>query len=721
VIIDPVYHYEAINVETQQASPASLLWWMKHSIAMRKRFRAFGRGIIEFLLPDNPKVLAFIRQYEDEHILVVANLSRYAQVTEIDLSKYAGCVPEDVFSQNSFPAVRETPYMFTFAPYGYYLFLMRKEEAPVVVAEDMPMLKVTGRWENIFEGSALERLERKILPAYLKNCRWFGGKGRTIRQVTVVENIPIPENASRAHMLFLKVKYSEGPSDTYVLSLSFASQGKIGGPVEEFVAEGVAVKLDYDWLQVKAEKILEESSQAIIARLSVDGEEGIIFDSLYNPGFRQRFFEIISRRRRVRGMNGELFAYPGKMFRRILAEGGDHTSSRVLRAEQSNTSLLFGTSFFFKLYRRIAEGTNPDMEIIKFLTEKTKFQNIPPFAGTVAYRGDNAEPGIIGLLQGYAVNQGDTWTYTLDAVKGFFDRVLAKKQEIKAVLPFTVSYTNEEHPGIPPLMEELVGGVYLEMARQLGMRTAELHLALSSSPDDPDFAPEQFSLLYQRSLYQSMRSLARKVFQSLGKNIRKLPDNTRAEAQSILSREREILTRFAMITKEKIPVTKSRVHGDYHLGQVLYTGKDFIIIDFEGEPARALSERRLKRSPLVDVAGMLRSFHYAVYSSFLQHEGVRGGSGSELEPWIEPWYHCVSAVFLHAYIQTAGHAPFLPKRHDHFQLLFDVLLLEKAVYEVGYELNNRPEWLLIPFRGIESILRPAEPPPGGVLHEHIHS
>jgi len=315
----------------------------------------------------------------------------------------------------------------------------------------------------------------------------------------------------------------------------------------------------------------------------------------------------------------------------------------------------------------------------------------------------------VGLLQGYVPNQGDAWTYTLDAVKHYFERVLAKRHELKSIPePAPQSFT-EEHLQLPPLFEEMIGGMYLEMASLLGIRTAELHLALSSSTDDPDFAPEPFSLLYQRSVYQSMRSMTRKVFQSLAGNSKKLPEPVRDQAAHVLTLERDILTQFGLIVKEKIPVTKTRVHGDYHLGQVLFTGKDFVIIDFEGEPARALSERRLKRSPLADVAGMLRSFHYAVYSEFLQHEYIRDEDRAELEPWIEPWYTCVSTVFLHSYIFTARSAAFLPRRPEHLQTLLNVFLLEKAVYEIGYEMNNRPDWLLIPFKGIESVLHSSQP------------
>jgi maltose alpha-D-glucosyltransferase/alpha-amylase len=704
VIIDPEYHYESVNVENQQGSSASLLWWMKHTIAVRKRYKAFSRGSLEFILPDNHKIIAFVRRHEDEIIFVAANLSKYAQTSELDLSQYASYLPVEVFSHSTFSAIKETPYPLTFAPYGYYIFELKAAEAAAVIdTSELPELQVSEGWERIFEGKALEKLERKILPVYLKQRRWFGGKARTIRQVNVIEKIPIQETSSSAFLLFIKVKYSEGAAEIYSLSLSFLLH-KMSGDEEEITVEGSAVILDYDWLGVKAERVLEESSQAVVARLIVDGEEGILFDSLYNQGFRDRIFEMIRRRKKVKGQSGELYFYPGKIFKQLLGDDGTTPGSKVLKAEQSNTSLIYEDRYFFKLYRRLDEGINPDLEVTRFLTEKTKFTNLPPFVGAMEYRRPGSESYVVGILQGHAANQGDTWTYTLDVVRQYFDRVLARKRELKSVPEMNISLFESGDAEVPNEMIDLVGAVYLEMALLLGERTAELHLALSSDDSDPSFAPENFSLLYQRSVYQSMRSKTRKVFQQFGKILRKLPDNIREEAKIIYESEKAIIKYYENILKKKIPVTKSRIHGDYHLGQVLYTGKDFIIIDFEGEPARPLSERKLKRSPLVDVAGMIRSFHYAVHAEYFNHVALRPEDAEELVPWLDLWFRCVSRTFLDAYITTAGNAGFVPGSSRDLEILVQVFILEKAVYELGYELNNRPDWLVIPFRGIKNIL-----------------
>ena len=405
----------------------------------------------------------------------------------------------------------------------------------------------------------------------------------------------------------------------------------------------------------------------------------------------------------MKGGSGTIISYPGKVFREILGGKELPFDSAVLKAEQSNTSILYNNAFFFKLYRKTAEGMNPDMEIIRFLTDKTSFTNIPLFAGALEYRMKGGGSCVLGMLQEFIPNQGDAWVYSLDAVKGYFDRLLSKRHTVSAD-DLTMSLYDFDSSEMTPQAEELVGGVYLEFARLLGQRTAELHLALSSVDINPAFAPEPFSLLYQRALYQSLRGLTRKVFQQFGGSIRKLPGEIRDEAKNVYSSEKTVLKYFEIILKKKIPVTKTRVHGDYHLGQVLNTGKDFIILDFEGEPARALSERKLKRSPLVDVAGMIRSFHYAVHNEYFNHISLRPEAASELEPWLDPWYRCVGRTYLEAYVRTAGKAGFMPGDSTDLEVLLQVFLLEKVVYEIGYELNNRPDWLVIPFRGIKSIL-----------------
>jgi maltose alpha-D-glucosyltransferase/alpha-amylase len=300
---------------------------------------------------------------------------------------------------------------------------------------------------------------------------------------------------------------------------------------------------------------------------------------------------------------------------------------------------------------------------------------------------------VVCLLQSAIPNESDGWVLTLDSVGRYYERVLGRKADLQ---------NQTTPPG--PLLEELIGGVYPEKAKLLGLRTGELHLALASSTEEPAFAPEPFNAMAQRSTYQSMRALLRRTFAVLQKQLPNLPESFREEAQEVLSAETEILAREKRLLDRRAGAAKIRIHGDYHLGQLLYTGKDFVVLDFEGEPARPLSERKLKRSPLRDVAGMMRSFQYAAYSALWQ-PAMRMEDVPFLERWADLWYRQMSSVFLQSYLSTTAGAVFVPPNQDDLQVFLEAYLLDKAVYEIGYELNNRPDWVVIPIRGIKHILR----------------
>jgi len=680
IIIDPDYHYEALNVENQERNQSSLLWWMRRVISMRNRYKAFGRGSIELLSPNNPKIFAFIREYRDEIMLVVVNLSRFSQAVELDLLRFEGYTPEEIFGRNKFPVIKKTPYVLTLGFYGYYCFLLRKEEEIVSIREGtvVSKLNVSESWEKIFVGKAKERLEEQILPSYVKSCRWFGGKARNLQQLRIIENIPIRKHDTTTHLLFLEVRYTEGLSEEYLLPLSFTP------------SNGARV-------------FVEQNPQAVVAPLMVEGNEGVLCDGAYSDDFREDLLLMIARRLRIQGEGGEIVGYTGKKFSTVAGEVMG-SASKVLKAEQSNTSFIYGDKLFFKLYRKLDEGINPDLEIGRFLTERASFTHIAPFVGAIEYKRSGAETLVVGLLQTVVPNQGDAWTFTLDAVGRYFERVLSKRNEIKKIPEISSSILEIAFQKLPPLIYELVGGVYLEMARLLGKRTAELHLALSCESEDPSFAPEPFSILYQRSLYQSMESLTKRVFELLERNLVSIKGSSIRECIETLPHEEEVTKQFRFLLSGKRETMKTRIHGDYHLGQVLFTGKDFVIIDFEGEPARALSERRIKRSPLRDVAGMIRSFHYAAYAALFKKAVDKSEELHELEVWADLWYKSVGGVFLRSYLDTIKSSPLIPKDKEALDILLRTFLLEKAVYELGYELNNRPEWLSIPLKGIKYLL-----------------
>jgi len=706
VIIDPEYHYESVNVENQQGNPSSSLWWTKRTLAMRKRFKAFGRGTIEFLFPENSKVLAFVRTYKEETLLVIFNLSKHFQVAELDLSKYTGAIPEEATSQNRFPVIRESPYVLTLGPHNSLLLSLKKAEESISIGAErkIPELQTMATWDKLLEGGMRERLENEVLPEYLKRCRWFRGKGRIIQEMNIVDHLPLFANTHVSYLLFLEVSYVEGTRDLYLLPISFELTKKTERPPEEMAVGGLKVRLDEERLTLKAKLIMEEFSQSVIAHLSTGDDEGILYDGAYSSKLQENLLAVITRRRKLRGRSGELIGQQGKMFRTLLKNKASPLNSQTLKGEQTNTSILYEDTFYFKLFRNPKEGVNPDQEIIQFLTEKTRFQNIPPFAGSIEYQRPGEESMTVGLLQGFVPNQGDAWTYTLDTIRRYFEKVLSKAGEIPEGLRAPASFFDIDLTHLPPPLLEFLEGHYLEMIALLGRRTAEMHLALSSVPEEPDFAPEPFSMLYQRSVFQSMRTLLNRVLQDLKNGMRKFPEPLQQEASFVLQSEQNIINRLQKFTHRKLSAMRTRIHGDYHLGQALYTGKDFILIDFEGEPERELSERRLKHSPFKDVAGMVRSFHYAANTALLKEASVRPEDTSLLQPWANLWYHSVSGIFLKAYLDTVKNLPFLPDSREEVDIMLKAYLLEKAIYELGYELNSRPDWIIIPLRGIRDLL-----------------
>ena len=663
VIIDPEYHYEAINVENQQKNLSSLLWWMRRVIATRKNFKAFSRGSLEFLYPDNAKVLAFLRRYEDETVLVVVNLSRFAQVVELDLAHFAGCVPVEVFSRNRFPTIKKSAYVLTLGPHSHYWFTIQPqtERRRLEKKRVVPTLNARPELQSLLDDGERARIEGEILPQYIASCRWFGAKARNLRQMRVLERSTISSEPDAAQFWFVEVSYLDGPTENYALPVKIASGDK-------------------------ARNILQSAPHAVIAHFD---EGSILFDAIWDMDFREKLFRLMLDRQHATGRNGSLV---GALSPRV----GKVTTvppSNMISGEQSNSSMLFADKFFLKLYRKLEDGVNPDVEVTRFLTERAQFENVPAFGGAIEYRRAKSQPTVVCLLQDAITSEADAWTMTLDHVGRFYERVLCRKADLQ----------NETTPA-GALVDELVGGVYAEKAKLLAQRTAELHLALASVRDDPLFAPEPFNAMAQRSVYQSMRALLRRNFDSLKKKLPDVPEHLRGEAKDVLGTEKEILAREKRLLDRKTNAAKIRIHGDYHLGQVLSTGKDFVILDFEGEPARPLSERKLKRSALRDVAGMMRSFQYAAYSALWQ-PAMRAEDVPFLERWADIWYRQMSSVFLQKYLQTTASSTFVPQNSDDLQILLEAYLLDKAVYEIGYELNNRPDWVVIPIRGIKHILK----------------
>ncbi|MBD3334697.1 MAG: maltose alpha-D-glucosyltransferase, partial [Candidatus Eisenbacteria bacterium] len=693
VVSDPEYHYEAVNVSVQQSNPHSLLWWTKRLIYLRKRYPAFSRGELQFLFPENYKVLSFIRKYEDEDILVVANLSRFVQVVELDLNAYRGCRLVELFSGNPFPAVGEALYPLTLGPHAFYWFALEGEYQESVEVETaagpkrQAVLTINRFWTEVVEGRGRAQLE-KSLQGYLRERRWFGGKARKVRSVSITDICALTsgkdkENAPR-HLL-IDVEYTDGEPELYQLMVAFAAGDE-------------------------AEGMIQDRPGAVVARLADRGGEdrGILYDALWNPDFCRFLLNSIGRRRRFKGRRGQVGFTPSQSFRRLGGLAEETAPPMVVGVEQSNTSVIYADRFILKFYRRLQEGENPDLEISRFLTDKAGFTHTPHLAGAVHYRRARNPSLTLGMLQSYVRNQGDAWTHTLDDLNRYFERIVAIRTEVRTEdLPqpgdSIKGAWDEDSLG---RAKELIGP-YLEDALLLGRRTAEMHAGLASPTEEPGFVGEPFTPFVQRSLYQSMRNSTRRTFQQMRIVKRKAVDETQRWIDAVIGREQEILSRFRPILDRKIEAVRIRCHGDYHLGQVLFTGKDFVIIDFEGEPARSLTERKLKRSPLQDAAGMLRSFHYAAHTGLvrLRESGIATEeTHDEFEFWAGYWYDWVGAAFLEGYLSLARGRSFLPKDEQALEELLRAFLLEKAVYELGYELNNRPEWLWIPVQGVLKLL-----------------
>ncbi len=710
IIIDPEYHYEAVNVDAQQNNSSSLLWWMKRLIALRKRYQAFGRGSIEFLTPQNHKVLAFVRRFENEQILVVANLSRFSQYAELNLAAFEGLSPVELFGRTQFPSIGKQPYLLTLAPHSFYWFALEPVRVSEMVgsaaapATEVPMLAAVPRWEEILEDPGKMSLEL-LLPRYLREHRWFGGHARHIRAVDLFEAIPLRFESMTAYWALIRVDYLDADPETYVVPLAIATGEQ-------------------------AERLLSESPLAVVARLS--GETpSVLYDAVVEPAFCKALLEAMRTEQSFVGQSGEAASFMTSALQ-PADPAQPPLEPSISKAEQSNTSIIFGDQMILKLFRKTETGINPDLEIGRFLTDKHSLTNVPPLLGALEYRTwRRGEPMALGILQGFYSGVEDAWRYTLDAVGQFFERVLTTTTQPAHVSLNIDTLLETADRDLPPLAGEMVGA-YLDSAHRLGQRTAELHLALASEPDDPAFAPEPFTSHYQRSLYQSMRSRTIRSLVDLTQRLPRLSDDVQADARTLLSREEELFQRFHALLNRRMTAMRIRCHGDYHLAQVLHTGKEFVFIDFEGETCRSLSERRIKHSPLRDVASMLRSFHYAVYtaldSSASNHEAVQAAvrpeDKAQLEPWARLWYVWVGAAFLKSYLEGTRDAVFLPRTREELRILCDAFLLQKAVYELNSELHHRPEWLHIPLRGLLQLLeakidQPAVPPissnlPGGI-------
>jgi maltose alpha-D-glucosyltransferase/alpha-amylase len=700
VNVDPQCHYESVNVAAQLDNPDSLLRWLRRLIALRKRHPVFGRGRMDFVLSDNPRVLAFVRHDGQERVLVVANLSRFAQYVELDLSAHRGVVPRELFGQTAFPMIGELPYLVTLAPYCFYWLSLGGPATDAQTATlSLPSVRVGTGWWRSLEGEAGRRFE-SALPLILRRQRWFGSKDRRIQSASVVARISVPlEDAlERAELVLVAVEYLEGEPARYLL------------PIVHVTGE-------------QANDLARDHPEAVLALTSgPNGQPGLLVDAHYSPAFGRTLVELVAtRRRRNTEIGARIAGIPVAAKVAALAQirTGPHAPVRVSGAEQSNTSIVVGepdsTRAIVKSLRRLESGPHPEVELGRLLTSVGA--DVAPLLGSVEVIPAQGPATAIAVIHEFVPHESDAWTATLRNVANFLEQHVEEEgtdhPPLEAVRPggFGASI---ERLDIPQIVETQMAES-LSLAELLGRRTAELHTALSSPQGGSAFRPEPLTPMIQRSTYQSMRSAARRTLSLARQRLGQLSERDRELAQELLEREEQVLGVFQGVL-DIHSGCRIRIHGDLHLGQVLFTGRDFVFVDFEGEPARSFAERRLKRSPMRDVAGMLRSYQYAGQSAVddLVQKGSLAADDSEgLRPYRlagDRWAYWASVAFLQGYLPGARQANLL-EDDDDMATDLRAQLLEKALYELRYELGNRPDWVHLPLLGLRSLL--AEEPPEG--------
>ncbi|MCE5229521.1 maltose alpha-D-glucosyltransferase [bacterium] len=687
VITDPEYRYEAINVETQLMNPHSLLWWMKRLIALRKQHKAFSRGTMEILKPDNRKVLVFVRHFEMETILVMVNLSRYAQYLELDLSGFKGMVPLELFGHTYFPRIGELPYFLTIGPHSFYWFKLEPAETRIeleTAAREIREITVAGNWETLLRPEQRDALEEEVLP-YIEGARWYGSKDRTVRGAVIHDYVPLRHESKLFVLAMVELDFTEGEPEVYLIPIGMAT--------------GAA-----------AEQILRDARQTVIASIRIvspraaPANPAILYDAAGDSAFGSAILASIARHRRLKGLQGGVVCRPARRLGGILAAPEAGFAPTLGKGNPALTTLAYGDQLALKMFRRMETGINPDLEIGRFLAGK--FANTPEVMGSIEYVTPRAEPVSVAILRRAVPYEATAWHYALDVIGNYIervmtDRVMRESEPPRIGLPLVDAMGRE----LPPQANELLGH-HTDMIRLLARRSAEMHLALASDPSDPAFADEPFSPHYQRAFYQSMRNMVGPTSHLLQRRLRTLPEDSRAAAESVLGLQGRILDVYRAIIGLRVAARRIRCHGDFVLQQILFTGRDFMVADFEGDVARSLTERRIKRSPLRDVGAMLHSIHAAVFTSFVEHG--RGGiiapdQAAAVERWCRAWREWVSVIYLRTYLDTAGDANFMPNAPDELAVLLNAHMLNKAVHQLSWELANRPEWAIVPLRVILSL------------------
>jgi len=658
MIMDPVYGYEAVNVEAQSRSLASLLSWTKRLISVRKSSKVFGRGSLSFIRPANRSVLVYVRQYESEVVLCVANLSRSAQAAEIDLAPWRGRVPFELLGRTNFPPIGDNPYLVTLGPYGFFWLLLREPDASVEVPRtwaEFETLVVTDGWRSLLDGRSKSVLERDVLPAFLASRRWYAERG-SWPTTHILGALPLGAADAELGMVLLEAK-GRRETANYLLPLTIK------------------------WTRFDP----EQQNPNALAAVRRGPREGSLLDAMADARFATLLLENLRVARRIEADHRRLEFSPTGRFpdEGTLAVQDVH----AVDTEQSNTTVLVGADYVIKLFRRLEPGLNPEIEVGRFLTETVSFPHIPPLLGSVEIEQDGARSAV-AVVHGFVQNQGDAWTVT----NAYLDRFVEEQRLLTAE---AAGHSDEE-------------AAYLRRMEQVGRRVAELQIALASRDDIVDFAPAPIAAEDVRSWTEELLRRARRTFEDLARRRSEFSEHDRQLVDALLACREALPTRLRELLPENVAAMKIRHHGDFHLGQMLIVKDDVAIIDFEGEPRRSIEDRRRKAPAARDVAGLMRSIDYSATAALERALKSAPDEHGKLARALEGWREHSAAAFIAAYRSTLTDARLWPQSVEAADSLLDFFLLEKAFYEIEYELAHRPDWLRVPLAGTWRILSRSE-------------
>src|SRR5579872_5333952 len=673
VIMDPVYGYEAVNVEAEHSDPSSLLNWMRNLIALRKLFRVFGRGTLQFLEPSNRKILAYLREFDNEQVLCVANLSRFAQPMELDLARFEGMKPVEMIGYVEFPTIGKSPYPLTLGPYGFMWFELQKsaesaETPPSAALEDQIALDVSRGCAALLAGPAPRALEARLIPDFLPKQRWFVEKDASILATTIADWAEVQPQSAIA---FVDVRFDDERLQRYALPLAIG--------IGDVAAQ---IRANYP--------------QAILCPVASPDGEGVLYDGALDIDTDAWLLACIENHVEIPARRGKLTGSPGAALAELRAQGDTPLTPAPGPSTPGLSTILYDDRFITKFYRRVEAGPNPDCELLRYLTEQARFDRIVPFAGTIEYAFDGAEPLTLAMLQGLVPRESDGWQWTTEELNRYFEH--------RAPMPFPGNESSKESwfdlsdSETPALAREHLG-LLLDALAALGRRTAEMHLALARETDDSNFVPEPLRPEDMRQLAVQLRSNASGVFDYLKEQLPDLPDEIVEDAGLALSRRRYFLERFRSLANLEVNITRTRIHGNYHLARVLRLKNDWVILEAGGGPEPA-AERRAKQSPLKDVACLLRSLSYATYAALLNYTARHPEDVEKLRPWAHLAERSATAEFLRAYRATSGQASFIPTDPGAFRMLLEAYLLDKALGELRHEFEDRPAWVRIPLWGM---------------------